>query len=251
MNQKAAVVHRLACGQVWGGIKNSDQEIETSGLRASLYSHSISGGKGGDIYYFSVCQGDMLTRVAVADVVGHGEAVSKVSQCIYKTMLKFMNNAESNSLLTEWNRSMTSENIDVMTTAVVGGVYASNRKLHYSYAGHHPILIRRSESKTWEPIHLEAGSGSNLPLGIVKDMTYEQNDNIVNPGDKIFLYTDGVIEARDSDGKMFGEDRLMSVLDEASKGCCTSIKSAVLEAVRYFTNDRLDHDDMTLMAIEF
>ena len=242
---------KIQCGHVWGGIKNSDQDIETSGLRASLFSHSFDGGKGGDIYYFSVCQGNNLTRIAIADVVGHGEAISRVSECVYQSMLKYMNNPESNTLLGEWNKSIESHGIHALTTAVIGGVVVKNHRLHYSYAGHHPVLIKRNNSHRWERIRLEHDKESNLPLGVDKDAAYDQGERPICEGDKLFLYTDGLIEAPDSSGDLFGMDRLMDVLETSSKKTCTEIKKAVMESVRYFTNGRLDHDDLTLMAIDF
>ncbi len=242
---------RIQCGNVWGGIKNSDQDIETSGLKASLYSHSFSGGKGGDIYYFSVCQGDVLTRIVVADVVGHGEQVSRVSETVYQNMLKYMNNPESSAMLGEWNKSMDDKGAGALTTAVVGGVQIANKRLHYSYAGHHPVLIRKKDSRYWDSIAVKDLKGSNYPLGIDKNAKYDQGDQLVEPGDKIFLYTDGLVEAPNASGDLFGMDRLMAVLEASTKDDCTQIKANVLKSVLDYTGGRLSHDDLTLMAIDF
>ena len=65
--------HRIHCAEVWGGIDHIDRDIVTGGLTASVYSKSSDGSRGGDIYYFSVCGGDQLTRIALADVQGHGD----------------------------------------------------------------------------------------------------------------------------------------------------------------------------------
>jgi len=74
---------RLECKGIWGGIRNRDMEIAAGKVIGSIYSASCEGGKGGDIYYFGVCQGGIITRLAIADVVGHGEAVTEVSQYVY------------------------------------------------------------------------------------------------------------------------------------------------------------------------
>ena len=87
-------MHRIQCAQIWGGIRNQDQDVSSAGIVATLYSASCDGGKGGDIYYLSVCESDMLTRVAIADVVGHGQAVSDVSQDIYDALAARMNDAD-------------------------------------------------------------------------------------------------------------------------------------------------------------
>jgi hypothetical protein len=68
---------RLECTGIWGGIRNRDLEITAGKVIGSIYSAvCCEGGKGGDIY----------TRLAIADVVGHGEVVSEVSQYVYDSL---------------------------------------------------------------------------------------------------------------------------------------------------------------------
>ena len=86
---------RLQCAQIWGGIENQDQDVCSSTITASVYASACDGGKGGDVYYFSVCAGDKLTRIAVADVVGHGAAVSNVSAWLYTALEARMNDGSS------------------------------------------------------------------------------------------------------------------------------------------------------------
>ena len=78
---------RLECKELWGGIRNRDSEISAGKVIGSIYSTACcDGGKGGDIYYFGVCKGGIITRLAIADVTGHGEAVSEISQYVYDTL---------------------------------------------------------------------------------------------------------------------------------------------------------------------
>ena len=78
---------RLECKGIWGGIRNRDIEITAGKVIGSIYSAACcEGGKGGDIYYFGVCKGGIITRLAIADVIGHGEAVSEVSQYVYDSL---------------------------------------------------------------------------------------------------------------------------------------------------------------------
>src|SRR5512139_3225657 len=78
---------RLKCSGIWGGIRNRDIEITAGKVIGSIYSAACcEGGKGGDIYYFGVCKGDLITRLAIADVVGHGEAVTEVSHYVYDSL---------------------------------------------------------------------------------------------------------------------------------------------------------------------
>lgn len=81
---------RLKCSGIWGGIRNRDVEITAGKVIASIYSLACCGGKGGDMYYLGVCRGDIITRLAVADVVGHGEAVTDVSKIVYDSLKAHM-----------------------------------------------------------------------------------------------------------------------------------------------------------------
>ena len=77
---------RLECKELWGGIHNQDIEVSAGKIIGSIYSASSDGGQGGDIYYFGVCKGDTISRLAIADVTGHGEAVSEISQYVYDAL---------------------------------------------------------------------------------------------------------------------------------------------------------------------
>ena len=77
---------RLECQGLWGGIRNRDIEVSAGKVIGSIYSAASEGGKGGDIYYFGVCKSGVITRLAIADVVGHGEEVSEVGQYVYESL---------------------------------------------------------------------------------------------------------------------------------------------------------------------
>jgi len=81
---------RLECKELWGGIHNRDIEVSAGKVIGSIYSASSEGGKGGDIYYFGVCKGDTISRLAIADVTGHGEAVSEIGQYVYDSLKAHM-----------------------------------------------------------------------------------------------------------------------------------------------------------------
>ena len=81
---------RLECREIWGGIRNRDIEISAGKVIGSIYSASSEGGMGGDIYYFGVCKGDAITRLAIADVTGHGEEVSEISRFVYSSLKAYM-----------------------------------------------------------------------------------------------------------------------------------------------------------------
>ncbi len=81
---------RLECKEIFGGIHDRDIEVSVGKIIASIYSAACYGGKGGDIYYLGVCKDDSISRLAIADVVGHGESVSKISQYVYDSLKSHM-----------------------------------------------------------------------------------------------------------------------------------------------------------------
>ena len=77
---------RIECREILGGIRDKDIEVSAGKVIASVYSSACCGGRGGDIYYFGVCKDGLITRLAIADVTGHGQSVSKISRHIYDAL---------------------------------------------------------------------------------------------------------------------------------------------------------------------
>jgi len=90
----------------------------------------------------------------------------------------------------------------------------------------------------------------NIPLAIAPDTLYGQLSIPLAPGDRLFVYTDGITEAPSPEGDVFGYARLKNVLDANRKAPLSELKSAVLRAVRQHTKKGLSHDDATLIALE-
>jgi len=92
--------------------------------------------------------------------------------------------------------------------------------------------------------------GGGEPLGAFSNSAYDQETRAIEPGDRLFLYTDGLIEATDREGQPFGRARLRAALEAAGAATVRGIKAAVLSAVRVHTRGLLVHDDVTFMVIE-
>lgn len=245
-------MYQIHCAEIWGGINDKEQDACSAGLVASLYSSACEGGKGGDIYYLSVCEKGTFTRIAVADVVGHGSAVSEVSEWLYHTLEERMNETTGNGVLADLNRSASVRGIEAMTTAAVVGFHTGDSNFYYSYAGHTPALLRRADDNTWHRVELDANESQhvNAPLGVLSDCEFDQQHVRLGPGDRVLLYTDGLVEAPNEHAEQFGEVRLRNTLDEAAAEPLPKLKCAVLEAVRKHVNGELRHDDVTVLAIE-
>jgi len=91
----------------------------------------------------------------------------------------------------------------------------------------------------------------NLPFDIFPDTEYRQFAIPLEPGDRLFVYTDGITEAFNPKGELFGKDRLKNILDKNATNPLSELKSAVVRALhQYTTKKELNHDDMTLIALE-
>jgi len=243
--------HRIRCGEIWGGNRGDQLEVATSGIRASLFSRPCDGKSGGDIYYFSVCSLDQLTRIAIVDIVGHGVAVSDMSSWLYGSLERRMNSVDGSVILAELNHLSIDRGEKAMATAAIAAFYRADSRLHISYAGHNDLLLcRRGETK-WEALQPEASDGMiGLPLGVLDESQYGQESFECSDGDKLFLFTDGVVEAMDNDGIQFGTDRLLDVLRQTRGLGVSEIRQSVLDAILAHTGGILEHDDVTFMVIE-
>jgi sigma-B regulation protein RsbU (phosphoserine phosphatase) len=181
--------------------------------------------------------------------MGHGKAVSDTSEWLYNSLRDRMNTVDGNEVLSDLNRLAVQHGYKALTTAAVAAVFRETSSLFFSYAGHHPLLIRHKASGEWTSLELpKSGQAANLPLGAGEAYPYEQSTYALRPGDLIFLYTDGVIEAPDPAGELFDKQRLMAAL-RPSGGDPKELRVAVLEALKRHVVGDLAHDDVTFMAI--
>ncbi len=243
-------MHRLKCAEVWGGIKDEELDACSRGLTVGLFSSACTGGKGGDVYYFSLCSADRVTRIALADVVGHGEQVSHVSQWVYEQMAARLDEWDLPIMMAGLNQKVVEAGFKAMTTATILSFYHDLRQVYYCYAGHPPILLR-SRGDHWRELEIPAGERTeNLPLGVTGKTSFQMSDVVLNPGDILLLYTDGVLEAPAPGGELFGLDRLQGLLRKEASAAPFELKSKLLTSLRSWTGGPLDHDDVTFLAVE-
>jgi len=143
-----------------------------------------------------------------------------------------------------------------MTTAAVVAYYSPENEARISYAGHPPILYKRKDDKAWSYARpsprqdISDGFPQNIPLAIESDTIYEQFTISMTPGDRLFVYTDGIIDTPSPEGESFGLTRLQDVLDANPGASLSELKSVVLKALQDYAQKELTHDDITLIALE-
>lgn len=242
--------YRLGCSEIWGGIGGTDQDVATRGVLASIYSAAAGGGRGGDIHYLSVCREDLRTRIAVADVRGHGESVTRVSAWVYAALRAQINAVAGDLVLSDLNQRICTRGIEAMTTAVVVGYDGVRPCLYFCYAGHPPAMVWRPVEGWRRLENCAEEQASNRPLGVLASTEYRQGQVSLVSGDRVLLYTDGLLDAEDTNGEPFGAERLAHVLKSQGDTSISGVRHAVLEAF-------LDHvkgvplvDDVTLLAAQ-
>jgi sigma-B regulation protein RsbU (phosphoserine phosphatase) len=143
-----------------------------------------------------------------------------------------------------------------MTTAAVVAYHREESEARVSYAGHPPVLCQRANDRVWSyarPPGREGqsdGTPLNIPLAIDLDTLYSQITISMAPGDRLFAYTDGIIDAPNPEGESFGLARLKDALDANTRAPLSALKSAVLKTMCEFTETEQTHDDVTLIAME-
>jgi phosphoserine phosphatase RsbU/P len=246
--------YRISCHEIWGGNESTDFDICTRGVTASMFSHT-GGRAGGDLYYFTLCGSDKLTRILLADVRGHGEEVSAISRWIYDGLARRMNSLDGAGVLQELNALVTEKGFAALTTAALVSHYLGTNKLYYSYAGHPPAIINQNRARNWLPLELltPTTGPSNLPLGVMKTTQYTQDEIPIHPGEKLLLYTDGLTECPllGHPDQMLETLGLQSWLEQAPAQDPHSLKTHLTENLKESAGPDLPHDDCTLIALEF
>jgi sigma-B regulation protein RsbU (phosphoserine phosphatase) len=232
-------------------------------------------GVGGDLYDFFIR--DEKLFFCVGDVSGKGVPASLV-MAVTRTLFRNISahTAEPSHIVETMNMNISEGNEENMfVTVFVGVLDLDTGHLRYCNAGHNAPYIQN----TMIPCD------SNLPVGIMSDWKYSEQETMIAPGTTLFLYTDGLTEAEDAMQKQFGEERVVSVIDAmvltpypsykdgeerrtpsttpplqegrgsegGSKSPCSpqELIESMTAAVHQFVGDTEQSDDLTMLAVTF
>lgn len=201
---------------------------------------------GGDFYDYFLIDNDHLCLV-MADVSGKGVPAALFMMASKIILANYAKMGKSPSeILTIANEAICANNKEEMFVTVWIGIFEiSTGKLIASNAGHeYPILKQGDEFGIYKDRH-------GMVIGYESGMKYTNYEITLKPGDKIFLYTDGVPEATDHDEKLFGMDRLVSALNKAPDGNPEAVIKNVRESVDEFVNEAEQFDDLTMLCFEY
>ena len=202
---------------------------------------------GGDFYDFFLVDDDHLCLV-MADVSGKG-----VPAALFMMASKIIlaNNAmigkSPAQILTDTNAAICSHNREEMFVTVwLGILEISTGKLIAANAGHEYPVIKHGDG-SFEVLRDKHG----FVIGGMAGMKYKEYELTLEPGSKLFLYTDGVPEATDAENNMFGADRMLEALNEEKDGTTVDILKHVRASVDGFVNGAEQFDDLTMLCMEY
>jgi sigma-B regulation protein RsbU (phosphoserine phosphatase) len=201
---------------------------------------------GGDYYDFFPLP-DQKWGILIADVSGHGTPAAVLMAVTHAIAHTYPGpSVPPGQMLDYVNRHLAARytaRSDTFVTAFYGIYDPARRELVYACAGHNPPRLKRCADGTITSLDGVDG----LPLGVTTDESYTEGRQLLRPGDQIVFYTDGVTDARNPAGEMFGLQRLDAVLTGCPK-VASELLNAVLEALGQFTAGRRADDDRTLLV---
>lgn len=217
---------------------------ESYGIYAQMIAAKEVGGDFYDFYKLS----DTKAAVLVADVSGKGIPAAMFMMTA-KTIIKDLaeQGIEVNEILTRANEKLCESNESGMfVTAWMGILDTDTGRLQFANAGHNPPLIVHADSSSE---YLRSRPG--FVLAGMEGVKYRINETTLLPGDRIFLYTDGVTEATDLNDNLYGDDRLLEYMDRNKAADAQCLLHGLKADIDTFTNGAPQFDDITMLVLDY
>ena len=153
--------------------------------------------------------------------------------------------ATLSELVTNLNRLVCANNLNGrgFTTAFIAELDPATGELTYLSAGHNPPILLREDGT------IERLQSESIPLGIEFTETFPTKKIILQPDDLLFIYTDGVPEARCPRGRQFGEERLLAALQPRLKERAATTLAGIMKKLDEFVGLASQHDDITCLLV--
>jgi phosphoserine phosphatase RsbU/P len=184
--------------------------------------------------------------IAVADVAGKSIPAAML-MATFQASLKTLSSTHGplTELVARMNRyaCSNSQRGRRFTTAFIAEYEPFSRRLIYVNAGHNNPIVRR---RTGSIERLEAGG---VPLGVMEDAAYESGESILQPGDWLAIFTDGVIEAENTQQQEYGEARFIGMLHSGVMTTPDVLLESILTDLDRFAGNAPQHDDVTCVLM--
>jgi phosphoserine phosphatase RsbU/P len=254
MYDESEMPHALVCTEVWGGNRKVICTVKLPSLVAWVASVPINEGEGGgDLHYMSVCDYDLISRVALADVSGHGRDVNAVTQTLRKLMRKNINAWDQSDFMRELNDTFGQGGNDKYATAIVLSFHRVRGRLAFCNAGHLPPLWYHAAQRAWgwleEGTDSQAKKVSGLPVGLIPGSDYRQAVVTLKPSDLLVLYTDGITDVENGSGQDLGRAELLEWARQAPVDSPRALGEDLLQRLELFRRG-FRKDDETLLVLQ-
>jgi sigma-B regulation protein RsbU (phosphoserine phosphatase) len=185
-----------------------------------------------------------MLGIVLGDVAGKGPPAAILAASVQGMISAQAETGDPPSaIMGRVNRALVKRSLTGRFVTAFFGILAPDGKLTTCNAGHnYPILVRRNGERQ----ELEAGG---VPLGILETDDFKQETVQLHPGDTLVTYSDGISEAVNVDGEMFGEERLYDILDESLGFEAEALLDRIHERVRVFSEGHPQADDITLLIL--
>ena len=213
-----------------------------------IYAQMIAAKEvGGDFYDFYKLN-DTTVAFLAADVSGKGIPAAMFMMTA-KTIIKDL--AESgmavNDIFTKANEKLCENNESGMfVTAWMGILDLTTGNVQFANAGHNPPVLKRADG-AFEYLKTRAG----FVLAGMEGVRYRVGEITLNPGDRLFLYTDGVPEATNVENKLYGEDRLLTFINQNASMEATKLLPALKANIDEFVGEAPQFDDITMLMFDY
>lgn len=202
---------------------------------------------GGDFYDFYFSNNDMF-HITIADVSGKGIPAA-LFMMRAKSVLKSLTqtNMPINEAFIKGNDSLCDGNeAGMFVTAWSSSINLKDGTVNFANGGHNPPLIKRKNGK-FEYLRAPV----NLVLAAMPGMPYKNNELKLEPGDTIYLYTDGVTEGVNKKDEQLGEKRLQDILNSKEFDNCQELCEYVYNECVKFADGAAQFDDITMLAYTY
>jgi serine phosphatase RsbU (regulator of sigma subunit)/anti-sigma regulatory factor (Ser/Thr protein kinase) len=213
-----------------------------------IYAQMIAAKEvGGDFYDFYKLS-DTTVAFLAADVSGKGIPAAMFMMTA-KTIIKDLaeRGLAVNDIFTQANEKLCENNESGMfVTAWMGILDLTTGQVKFANAGHNPPLLKRADG-SFEYLKTRAG----FVLAGMEGVCYRAGEITLNPGDRLFLYTDGVTEATNTDNKLYGEERLLSFMNQNASTEATELLPTLKADIDEFVGEAPQFDDITMLMLDY
>jgi len=200
---------------------------------------------GGDFYEY-VELGEGNVSFAVCDVSGKGPGAALLAAAIQGILAS---SAEARlspgEAMAGLNRTLVRRSIDRRFATIAFGQIDGDGRLKLTSAGHNPTYLLKADGTLSK---LDKGG---LMVGIFPGLSYDEDQVVLAPGDRLILYSDGVTEAESSSTEQYEEARLEECLRGSSTGTPDDIVRTLIESVRTFADGYAQADDITVLVVRY